>query len=430
MPLIDLTNVDPYGPQVEAQRRALETRNQALQFVFDQISGGIQAGRERRAALEQRNQALRDREYALINKETSALVQPQSNNKFTDVQIQQLGQQFKQEYYDAVKEWEDSDKSDEARQKFEEVKQRSLASARTVSGALDKLSAQMETFKGAVGSGGISDAVNPAVREFMADLQDSEFAMENYQIVPDEQGQLRFVGQTSGGSEVNFLLDDVANGENEFSPIPKADMPQIVNNLVQGLNAARTQVEREGGKIFEATDWGQMGSVLDQRMNELLKNENTFRAIAAGLGYGYEEFEEADKDELMDAVKEELMQQIETITPHQEKLLFDPQAQPTLVQQAQTKQAIEKQTQINDQLVTAAAKKDVEYFKNALVGRVKGIDNVTIKDNKLVLVSGFGKKATPEQVFDLNKIGDIYRLSELFGGNRDLAAMESSIINF
>ena len=200
MPLIDLTNVDPYGPQVEAQGRALQQRNQALQFVFDQIANGIQAGRDRRAALEERNRALRDREYALINKETSQLVQPKSNNKFTDIQIQQLGQQFKQEYYDAVKEYENSDKGDEARAKFEEVKQRSLSSARTVSGALDKLSAQMETFRNAAKAGGISDAVNPAVREFMADLQDSEFAMENYSIEPDpETGELRFVGQTSGG---------------------------------------------------------------------------------------------------------------------------------------------------------------------------------------------------------------------------------------
>ena len=46
---------------------------------------------------------------------------------------------------------------------------------------------------------------------------------------------------------------------------------------------------------------------------------------------------------------------------------------------------------------------------------------MVIKDGKLVLVSGFGKKATPEQVYDLSKTGDLQRLSELFGGSRDLS---------
>ena len=430
MPLIDLTNVDPYGPQVEAQGRALQQRNQALQFVFDQIANGIQAGRDRRAALEERNRALRDREYALINKETSQLVQPKSNNKFTDIQIQQLGQQFKQEYYDAVKEYENSDKGDEARAKFEEVKQRSLSSARTVSGALDKLSAQMETFRNASRAGGISDAVNPAVREFMADLQDSDFAMENYSIEPDpETGELRFVGQTSGGNSVDFLLDDVANGENDFAPLPKADMPQIVNDLTKGLKAARRQVE-EGGKIFEESDWAEMGSILDQRMEELLKDEPTFRAIAAGLGYGYEEFQEADLDQLRADVKDELFKQIESVTPHERTLLFDPQAEPTLLDQARQKAALETQRNINQSVITAAGKKDIEFFKNSLVGRVKGIDNVKIKDGKLYMIKGFGKKASVIHAYDLNNQGDLFRLTELFGGNRDLAQIESSIINF
>ena len=107
-----------------------------------------------------------------------------------------------------------------------------------------------------------------------------------------------------------------------------------------------------------------------------------------------------------------------------------PQAEPTLLDQARQKAALETQRNINQSVITAAGKKDIEFFKNSLVGKVKGIDNVTIKDGKLVMVKGFGKKATPIQVYDLSNQGDLFRLTELFGGNRDLAQIESSIINF
>ena len=165
--LVNLTNVNPWQQINEANQRAFETKQRA----WAQLQNTLDKAAQRRQALAQRNQELRDREYALANNATSQLVQPQTNNKFTDIQLQQLGQQFKQEYYDAIKEYEASDKSDEARQRFEEAKQRSLSSARTVSGALDKLSAQMETFRQAASNGSISDATNPAVREFMADLR-------------------------------------------------------------------------------------------------------------------------------------------------------------------------------------------------------------------------------------------------------------------
>ena len=231
------------------------------------------------------------------------------------------------------------------------------------------------------------------------------------------------------GNSVDFLLDDVANGENDFAPLPKADMPQIVNDLTRGLKAAKRQVE-DGGKIFEESDWAEMGSILDQRMEELLKDEPTFRAIAAGLGYGYEEFQEADLDQLRADVKDELFKQIESVTPHERTLLFDPEAGPTLLDQAKQKAALESQRNINQSVLTAAGKKDAEFFKNSLVGRVKGIDNVKIKDGKLYMIKGFGKKASVIHAYDLNNQGDLFRLTELFGGNRDLAQIESSIINF
>ena len=130
MALVDLTNVNPWQQENEANARAFQQNRQ----TWDRINQTIQAGIARRNELQAQDRDIRDREYALANRATDQLVQPQTNNKFTDIQLQQLGRQFKAEYYDAVKTYEASDKSDEAREAFENAKQRSLGSARVVSG--------------------------------------------------------------------------------------------------------------------------------------------------------------------------------------------------------------------------------------------------------------------------------------------------------
>ena len=331
MALIDLTKVDPYGPQVEAQARAQQASANMWTNISDQISRGIQAGQQRRAALEERNMAIRDREYALANQATDKLVQAKSNHKYTDQQLQQVGQKFKQEFYDAVKEYEQSDKGDEARQKFEQVKQRSLGSARTLGDSIDKLGSQMDMFMDQAKNGGISDAVNPAVRSFFADLNDPETPAEQFQIITDPTtGQLKYQGKTSDGHDVDFFLEDIANGENQFAPIAKADMPKIMNGLIKNVSNITRQEKYDWGTA-EVTDWDTIGQVLDGRMEELFSDPTNFKALASGLGYGYEEIENAksgtpfkdedgreitDEASLRDAMKQELLQQMETVIPH------------------------------------------------------------------------------------------------------------------
>ena len=435
MALVDLTNVNPWAQINESTARA----NEQNQRTWAQLQNTLDKAAARRSATRERNQALRDREYALANQETSQLVQASTNNKFTDMQLQQLGQQFKSEYYDAVKAYEQSDKGDEARQAFEEAKQRSLGSARVISGSLDKLTAQMETFRQAASTGEISDATSPAVREFMADLQDPEVAMEQYQIVPDENGQLRYQGVTSGGQEVNFLLDDVANGENAFAPVPKADMPKVITEITKDLSNIRKQVKEDWG-VREVTDWEAMGPQLESRFDSVLADPTNFKSIAAELGFGYEEFAAAEAgepvtaisadgteyelnslDSLKDAVKQELMDQVEATTPHDEKILLDTRA--TEVDKFQTEQALDKQKVLDNQIANAAKELDVDYFTNNIVGKVKGVDRVVEKDGKIVFVTGFGKNQKVNQVFDPNKLGDLQRLSEYMGGSRDTSQL-------
>ena len=408
MAIVDLTNFDPYAGELESQRRAHESRARLWSGVAQGISDNVQRGVERRQAMDAQSQQIRDREYALVNKATDQLVQPKTNSKITDVKLQELGQQFKSEYYDAVKAYEESDKGDDARREFETVKQRSLASAKTVSGSIEALQGQAEVFRGLISSDGVSDAVNPAIRSFMADLIDPETPDDRYQIQPDpDTGELRYVGKTEDGDEVNFLLDDVANGENQFNFLPKANMPDIMKTVLDGVSGLTKQEERDWG-VAEVTDWKSIGTAVDGRLDQMLKSEDNFRQIAAGVGYGYKEFQEAKEggglDALKDQVKEELMMQIEQTTPHNETAL---QGDPN----AQKRQMLEQKAFQGAQTLTAAAQSGDPAAYNEFLNKKVTLGGVagqvaSIKPSsggKVEVIVRSGQKGGAKQTFDTNK---------------------------
>lgn len=439
MAFTDLTRFNPYAGESDASWRRHNQRQQSLQGALSALRSSLDASARRRDAINAQNQAFRDREYALINTATDQLVQPQSNSKITDVQLQQTGQRMKQEYYDAVKAYQESDKGDEARQEFEQAKQKALTSARTISGALDKLSAQTEAFRQAYNAGGISTAVNPAVREFMADLIDPQTDPNKYQIITDpETQQLKYIDTETGGEKVNFFLDDIANGENQFSPLTKIDMPKQIMDLMTGVANTKKQVENEFG-IAEVTDWKAIGTAIDGRLDKLLEDENRFRVIAAEEGFGWDAFELVKNgqpfidvdgneyeniDDIKAAVKQDILDNIEEITPHQENQIWTKPEfrQPTLADKAVREENIQKQQELNNSIGVAAKNRDVDFFRTQLLGKVPGVEEIAInKDGKLIMgkVNASGK-VDPTQIFDLNKTGDLFRLTELFGGNRSL----------
>lgn len=450
MAIVDLTKVDPYAENVEQQALLAAQRQENYQHLFDNVSRSIQAGVQRRDKLNADNREMRDREYALANKETGNLLQAETNNKFTDLQIQGLGRQFKQEYYQAYKTYENSDKSDEARQAFEQSKQRSLGSARVVSGSLEKLGAQMEMFRNAASLDAISDGTDPSVRQFMLDLQDDSVAQEHYQIVPDEEtGSLRYVGRTTAteenpdGYEVSFLLDDIANGENLFVPLAKTSMPDLVMELTKNVSAMRQTEEREWG-IVEVNNWKGMEDALTSNINKKLTDPNAFKSIAAGMGYGFNDIqtlknggaittedgvEISDISGLKDAMREELLMQIETIIPA-ERIVHDKRRSELLQKYKQddvNQIALEKDTTIFSNITASFDGEDPQYFQTQLLGaNVRGrgglaeVSNVKFKDGKLQLFSGIGDDVKPLDVFDYSDPADMARLQGIMGGTRQL----------
>ena len=440
MALVDLTNFDPWSASLRANEAAYAQRNAALQGVFDNITRGIQAGQARRAALEERNMAIRDREYALANQATDKLVQARSNHKYTDVQLQQVGQQFKQEFYDAVKEYEASDKGDEARQRFEEVKQKSLGSARTIGASIENLGASMDAFMDQARNGGISDSMNPAVRSFFTDLNDPETPAEQFQIVTDEAtGQLKYQGQTTDGHDVDFFLEDIANGENQFAPVAKVDMPKMMQGLMKNVSDITKQEKYDWGTA-EVTDWDTIGQVLDGRIEELFSDPTNFKSIAAGLGYGYEELEQArlgepfsdddgreitDEQSLRDAMKEELLQQMETVIPNKNRSI-QRQQQQTKAEQvaAQTADQVVQQNQALSQTTDFNAYINKNVSLKGQEGKVHSIER---KGDKIIVKAVKGQKGFKES-FNVNDPASMALLQSSLTG-QDYNLIYNSILD-
>ena len=427
MALVDLTRVDPYGPQVEAQGRALAQRNASLQNVFNQITNGIQAGQARRARQDEQDRIFRDREYGIINAATSQLDQAHTNNKFTDVQLQQAGQEFKSDFYAAVKEYENSDKGDEAKQRFDQARNKALNSARTISGSLEALGEQMDSFKQMYKDKKISPAMDPAVREFILDLNDPSTPPDHYSIEEDENGRLKYVGKTTqGGHNVNFFLEDIANGENQFTPVEGVEMTDVVKKLMTGVDTIKKE---ENGQIM--TDWTKMATILDDRMEGMMSDDTEFRRLAGGLGYSYEDIVSMDKDDLKAEMKQELMQQIESLTPHSVN---------DAVANAQRANTLEERQQQNKGIVDSLTQqlfvnKDTSFLSNTLKSRGKPVNiggrnaivaDIQLKGNKL-LIGGFAGKEQVQEVIDLTNPYESARVAQWLGAdyNQAIALMAS-----
>ena len=446
---------DPWGKQVESQRAADAQVNQAITGGFDRLTRTFDALAARKKAVQERNQQFRDREYKIISDETAKLYQTHSGNKVTDMQLAQLGDRMKKEYYDAVKNYQNSDKGEEAKKEFMMIKDRAINSASVVSGSLDNLTAQMDVWKNLYKTDSVSDANDPMVREFIEDLNDPETPLDKYTIVPDEEtGELRYVDAETGGNEVNFSLNDIAEGKNAFLPIERADMSGIVQGLTKDLASAVKQERTEWG-VVEKTDWSAMENVIDSRIDDLLSEDKQFRAIASEMGYDYQDVEQIrqgqpytlpsgevvddiqDLDGLKAAMKQELKDGIEKYTPHQERVLEDTRV--TEQQKFQQEQSIAQKSQKASETFSLIGDGNTEYLDTSLTGkqvvlggRKANFRSTEVKGNILTVtgISGTGRSAKPVgQKFDLTKPDDIAKMAVIMGIDPTDAYYQARILN-
>ena len=325
-----------------------------------------------------------------------------------------------------------------------------MQSARVVNGSIDKLDAQVEVFRKAAAEGKISDATDPAIRDFMADLQDKNLDPEKFQIVPDEQtGALRYVGTTTNGFPVDFSLDDIANGENGFNAVAKPDMAKTIQNLMKDVTNIKKETKTNWG-VAEVTDWDAMGQALDGRLDEMLSDDNMFKSIAAEEGFGFEAFQSVANGEpfvstmttddgkeveftyesledIKEEVKKDIMRKVESITPHEEKPIIDNR------QTLEDKAKEEAIAGVTTAFSTAVQAKDPAAFNAflnkpiVLQGAKANIHSFEMKGNKITVIGRSGKdKITKE--FDLSNANDLYLFQSTITG-QDYNLIKKSAID-
>ena len=422
--LVDLTNVDPYAKANEASARFYAERNKGLQKIWDAAGQAISAGFERK----RQNEEMRADEERVFESKVNQTIQTDRTDKFTTEQLEQVGRGFKQEYYDAVKAYESGPKDEEAKRALSEVKATSLNSAKMIAGSLEKIGASVDNFDQMVQAGNVSDATNPTVRTFLKDLADPNTKEDQYKIVKDANGALKYKGKTSAGEDVDFFLSDIAEGRNAFAITPKADIDGLTTQLSKQVSELVKEEPTEFGAA-KVTDWDRVGVQVGDTLNKMFDDEQTFRRVAAELGYDYQAFEtakaEGGEEEMRAKIKDEMMGRVQAITPDvREITAVKPEyafqmASPG--EKIKHEAAVQEKLESSQAALDAISKQDPDYFKG-LVGSVPGAEDVQIKNGKVIFYSHTAAgKAKPEQVFKLNSSGDKQRLLELANKNNKLS---------
>ena len=118
---------------------------------------------------------------------------------------------------------------------------------------------------------------------------------DGYQVV-DEEGRTKLVGKTSGGYDVDFYLDEIAAGANEFRAVPKFNKDDYIDKLIEDIPQEVKLIENEYG-LAQQNDAELMGEKAATAIMDTLTGEDTFRAVAADYGFGYDKMELLDSGE-------------------------------------------------------------------------------------------------------------------------------------
>ena len=297
MAINSITNVNPY----EVDRRA---NIQAAQNAGQSIGSGIQALGEISTKAEARRKADEDRAYLNEERHRAILDREQKRDTETFGELNQataksgaIGKQFqklaaddKSLFVDLTSELEDSGTSRERRAEIREQMGVIGGRAKNIAGSLTKLNENAASWDAIRTDKGISDATPPAARDFMMDLinRDNE---DGYSIVVDEaSGKEKFVGKTSGGHDIDFFVEDVAQGTNVFRAIPKASKDEILGNILKEVPEEVKTIDNAYGAA-QQNDTEAMGKQAASVIMKRLDNEEQYRSLASVYGFGYEELQ-------------------------------------------------------------------------------------------------------------------------------------------
>ena len=479
MALANITNVNPYRVDRSANVRAAAQAGASIGSGLTQFAGALEKAEERRRLDAERKEAERlenldieEREHKKATDTFGSLIETTTNNGLIGQQLQNMAFEDKKSFISHQKKMRKPGVSNEERAKLREDMDRIANRAKTTASAFTKLQQNADAWNTLSNTEGISNATPRNIRDFMQDIISRE-NQDGYQVV-DEEGRTKLVGKTSGGYDVDFYLDEIAAGANEFRAVPKFNKDDYIDKLIQDIPQEVKVIENEYG-LAQQNDAELMGEKAATAIMDTLTGEDTFRAVAADYGFGYDKMELLDAGEglpLDGSLTEEEIAKIDTngdgyVTDQNElksylanQLLLDlgdklpsgfkqintaqysqdirseAQAETDARNQAIKEANAKKEAEINQAkastfMAVANDPKRIQEFKSrkTSAGVIQGIKN---EDGKITVVfQGHTKRAPKGQKFDLNNPAELVAFGELMGYSKaDLANARKSTSHF
>ena len=297
MAIADITNVNPYSVDRRANIQAAQSAGAAIGAGLESFGEIYEKAEKRRKDDEDRKFLNEERHRDLLNREKKSETetfgefnQATAKTGAIGVQFQTLAADDKSAFVELSTELQNSKTSKERRSEIREQMGQIGNRAKNIAGALNKLNENASSWDSIRTEKGISDATPPATRDFMMDLINRENE-DGYQVILDEEtGKEKFIGETSNGYPIDFFVEDVANGTNTFRAIPKVDKNEVLDNILSEVPVKVKQIENAYG-LAQENDSELMGKEAAKVIMGRLDNEEQFRSLASGYGFGYEELQ-------------------------------------------------------------------------------------------------------------------------------------------
>ena len=297
MAIADITNVNPYSVDRRSNIQAAQSAGAAIGAGLESFGEIYEKAEKRRKDDEDRKFLNEERHRDLLNREKKSETetfgefnQATAKTGAIGVQFQTLAADDKSAFVELSTELQNSKTSKERRSEIREQMGQIGNRAKNIAGALNKLNENASSWDSIRTEKGISDATPPATRDFMMDLINRENE-DGYQVILDEEtGKEKFIGETSNGYPIDFFVEDVANGTNTFRAIPKVDKNEVLDNILSEVPVKVKQIENAYG-LAQENDSELMGKEAAKVIMGRLDNEEQFRSLASGYGFGYEELQ-------------------------------------------------------------------------------------------------------------------------------------------
>ena len=296
MALANLTSHNPFEIDRSANIQASKSFGDSIGAGISQFTSALEKREERRRLDDERKEEKRlknldieEREQTKATEQFGNLLESTAGSGAIATSLNGMAIENKKRFIEASREIREPGTSEERRAELRSEMDNLGNQAKSTAKAFSALQENASAWNDIVATEGISDATPKPIREFMQDIIKRE-NQDGYTITSSEDGRLKFTGETSEGSPVDFYLDEVAEGANTFRAIPKFKRDDYIQGLVESIPKEVEVIENEYG-LAQQNNSKLMGEKAATAIMDTLNGQESFRAISADFGFDYDDIE-------------------------------------------------------------------------------------------------------------------------------------------